>query len=105
MEKRLMLGFLVGMLLLFFTISSWAVDYDKYKMRKFDEHPWQESDRIPVTPQTVDNYPTTIKFIFIPNMQNPSVLIYIEKTSSQAPIKTQKPVKNSTITVKAQDER
>ncbi|MCJ7497049.1 MAG: hypothetical protein MUO78_02790 [candidate division Zixibacteria bacterium] len=105
MKKKIILGLLVGVLFLFFTISVWALDYEGYLKAKHDGHPWQESDRIPVTPQTVDNYPTTIKFIFIPNMQNPSVLIYIEKTSSQAPIKTQEPVENSTITVKAQDER
>jgi len=102
MKKKVILGLLVGGVLLFFITSTWAVDS---KRAKLYGHPWQESDRIPVTPQTVDNYPTTIKFIFILNMQNLPVLIYNEKTSSQAPIKTQEPVKNSTITVKAQDER
>ena len=81
------------------------MDYDKYKMRKFEGDPWQEIDRVPIIPQTVDNYPTTIKFIYIQNIKNLPVLIFIEKTSSQAPIKTQEPVKNSILTVKEQDER
>ena len=105
MKKKIILGFLIGVLLLFFTISVWALDYEGYLKAKHDGHPDQELDRIPVTPQTIDNYPSTIKFIFILNIQNLPVLIYNEKTSNQALIKTEKPVKNSTNPVKEQDER
>lgn len=104
MKKRLILGFLVGVLLLFFTISSWAVDYDKYKMHKFNGDPWQDCEKIPVTPQTIDNYTSTIKFIFILNIQNLPALIILDKSSNQAQLKTEEPVKNSTNSVKEQDE-
>ncbi|MCJ7497163.1 MAG: hypothetical protein MUO78_03375 [candidate division Zixibacteria bacterium] len=104
MKKKVTLGLLVGVLLLFFTISSWALDYDKYKMRKFDEHPDQELDKIPVTPFNVDSYPSTIKFILIPNIQNLPILIPIDKISTQTPSKVNSSVKNLTNGVKEQDE-
>jgi len=104
MKKRLILGLLVGVLLLFFTISSWAVDYDKYKMHKFEEHPEQDMERVPVTPQTIDTYPSTIKFILIPNIQNFPILIPIDKISTQTPSKVNSSVKNLTNGVKEQDE-
>jgi hypothetical protein len=57
MKKRIILRFLVGVLLLFLTTSAWALDYNKYKMLKFEELPWQDCERVPITPQIIDNSP------------------------------------------------
>ena len=101
MKQRLIFGLLVGVLLLFFITSTWAVDA---KRAKLYGRPEQDMERVPVTPQIIDNYPSTIKFIFIPNIQNLPVLIYIDKSSTQVQIKSENSVKNSTIPIKEQDE-
>lgn len=100
MKKKVILGLLAGVLLLFFTISSWALDWKRAQMIRDYGHPDQELDRIPVIPQTIDNYPSIIKFIFIPNIQNLPVLIYIDKSLTQVQIKSENSVKNSTIPIK-----
>lgn len=102
MRKRIILGLLVGVLLLFFTTSTWAVDA---KRAKLYGRPDQEFDKIPVTPQTINTYPSIIKFIFIPNIQNFPVLIYINKSSIQTQPESEDKVKNSTNLVKEQNER
>ena len=96
MKKKIILGLLAGVLLLFFVISSWALDYKRYK---YDGRPEQECMRVPVNPQTIDTYPSMIRFIFISAGQNLPVLIYIEKFSTQVPIKIGDSIKNSTSTV------
>jgi hypothetical protein len=105
MKKRLILGFLVGVFLLFFTISSWAVDYDKYKMRRFEGDPWQDMERVPVIPQTIANYPSTIKFILIPNIQNLPILMLIDQTTTKTTIKVDDSTNKLIKRVKEQDER
>jgi hypothetical protein len=100
MKKRIILGLLVGGFLLFFITSTWAVDA---KRAKLYGDPWQDCEKIPVTPQTIDNYTSTIKFIFILNIQNLPALIIIDKSSNQAQLKTEEPIKNSINSVK--DER
>ncbi|MCJ7497048.1 MAG: hypothetical protein MUO78_02785 [candidate division Zixibacteria bacterium] len=104
MKKRLILGLLIGVLLLFFTISSWALDYESYLKAKHDGHPEQDMERVPIIPQTITNYPSTIKFILIPNIQNLLILIPIDKISTQTPSKVNSSVKNLTNGVKEQDE-
>ncbi len=79
MKRKIILGLLAVILLLFFITSSWAVDYKSYLRQRFEEHPWQESDKIPATPQTINSYPSEIKFIFILNAQ--PILIFIDKTT------------------------
>jgi hypothetical protein len=101
MKKRIIFGLLVGVLLLFFITSSWAVDA---KRAKLYGRPEQDLERVPVTPQPTNIYSSMIKLIFIPNDQNLLVFIYIEKSSNQAQIKAEEPVKNSTIQIKEQDE-
>jgi len=96
-----MLGLLVGGFLLFFITSTWAVDA---KRAKLYEHPEQDMERVPVTPQTINTQPSTIKFILIPNIQNLLILIPIDKISTQTPSEINSSVKNLTIGVKEQDE-
>ncbi len=102
MKKRLILGLLLGLLLLFFITSTWAVDARRAKLYG---DPWQDCEKVPVTPQTIDNSPSIIKFLLITNTQNLPALIIIDKSSNQAQLKTEEPVKNSTNLVKKQDER
>jgi hypothetical protein len=104
MKKKLILGLLVGVLLLFLTTSSWALDYDKYKMHKFEERPDQEFDRVPVTPQTLTNSPSAIKFILIPNIQNLPILMLIDRTTTKTSIKVDDSAKKLIKGVKEQDE-
>jgi len=101
MKKRIMLGLLVGVLLLFFTISSWAVDA---KRAKLYEDPWQDMERVPVIPQSITNYPSTIKFILIPNIQNLPILIFIDKTTTKTLIKVDDSAKKLINGVKELDE-
>ena len=84
MKKKVILGFLVGVLLLFFITSTWAVDA---KRAKLYEDPWQDMERLPVIPQFITNYPSTIKFILIPNIQNLPILIPIDKTTTKTSTK------------------
>jgi hypothetical protein len=51
MKKKLIFGLSMVVLLLFFITSSWALDYKNYLRQKFEEHPWGESDRVPVIPR------------------------------------------------------
>ena len=101
MKKKVILGLLMGLLLLFFITSTWAVDA---KRAKLYEHPWQDMERVPVIPQTRTNYPSTIKFILIPNIQNLPILILFDKTTTKTPIKVDDSAKKLTIGVKEQDE-
>lgn len=100
MKKKLIFGLLVAVLLLFFISSSWALDYKNYLRQKYEERPEQESNRIPVIPQAIDNSPSIIKFIFIPNTQ----LIFIDKITIKASSKVDDSTKNLTKGVKGQDE-
>ncbi|MDH4222601.1 MAG: hypothetical protein OEV55_03570 [candidate division Zixibacteria bacterium] len=102
MKKKFIFGLLVAVLLLFFITSSWALDYRNYLRQKNEEHPWQESNKVPATPQTINNYPPEIKFIFILNIQ--PILIFIEKTTTRATTELDDSVKNLTRGVKKQDE-
>jgi len=101
MKKKVILGFLVGVLLLFFITSTWAVDA---KRAKLYEDPWQDMERLPVIPQFITNYPSTIKFILIPNIQNLPILIPIDKTTTKTSTKVDDSAKKLTIGVKEQDE-
>jgi hypothetical protein len=101
MKKRLILGLLLGLLLLFFITSTWAVDA---KRAKLYERPEQDMERVPVIPQTINTQPLTIKFILIPNIQNLPILIPIDKISTQIPSEINNSVKNLTIGVKEQDD-
>jgi hypothetical protein len=101
MKKGLILGLLVGLLLLFFIISAWAVDS---KRAKLYEHPDQELDKIPVTPINVDSYPSTIKLILIPNIQNLPILIFIDKPTTETPTKVDDSAKKLINGVKELDE-
>jgi hypothetical protein len=104
MKKKLILGLLVGVLLLFFAISAWALDYEGYLKAKHDGRPEQDMERVPVTPQTITNYPSTIKFILIPNIQNLPILMLIDKTTTKTSIKVDDSAKKLTNGVKEQDE-
>lgn len=98
MKRKITFGLLAVVLLLFFITSSWALDYKSYLRQKYEGHPWGESDRVPVIPQTIDTYPTMIKFIYIPVSQNLPVLIYIETSSEKIPVKTEGSIKNAVNT-------
>jgi hypothetical protein len=101
MKKRIISGFLVGLLLLFFITSTWAVDA---KRAKLYEHPWQDMERVPVIPQTITNYPSTIKYILIPNIQNLPILMLIDKPTTKTSTKVDDSAKKLTIGVKELDE-
>jgi len=101
MKKKVILGLLMGLLLLFFITSTWAVDA---KRAKLYGHPDQELDKIPVTPFNVDSYPSTIKFILIPNIQNLPIFMLIDKTTTKTPIKVDDSAKKLINGVKEQDE-
>ena len=101
MKKRLILGLLLGLLLLFFITSTWAVDA---KRAKLYERPEQDMERVPVIPQSITNYPSTIKFILIPNIQNLPILMLIDKTTTKTSTKVDDSAKKLTIGVKEQDE-
>ena len=102
MKKKVILGFLVGVLLLFFTISAWALDSKRAQLIKNNGWPEQERVIVPITPQTIDTYSSTIKFIFISNTQQ--ILILIDKTTTKTSTKVDNSVKNLTNGVKEQDE-
>jgi len=92
MKRKIIFGFLMVVLLLFFITSSWALDY---KRAKYRERPDQECTKVPVTPETMNTYPSMIKFIFVPTAQNLPVFIFIGKSSNQTPVKAEGSVKNS----------
>jgi len=101
MKKKLILGLLVGVLLLFFITSSWAVDA---KRAKLYGRPEQDMERAPVIPQTITNYPSTIKFILIPNIQNLPILMLIDKTTTKTSTKVDDSAKKLINGVKELDE-
>jgi len=101
MKKKVILGFLMGLLLLFFITSTWAVDA---KRAKLYGHPEQDMERVPVIPQTITNYPSTIKYILIPNIQNLLILMLIDNTTTKISTKVDDSAKKLTIGVKEQDE-
>jgi len=101
MKKRLILGLLLGLLLLFFITSTWAVDA---KRAKLYERPEQDMERVPVIPQSITNYPSTIKFILIPNIQNLPILMLIDKTTTKTSTKVDDSAKKLINGVKELDE-
>lgn len=98
MKKKIILGLLVLVVLLFFIASSWALDWERARQQYY-EHPEQGVLSVPVTPQTKDPSPSMIKFIFIPAGQNLPVLIFINKSATLSKSRVQDSTKNSTISL------
>jgi hypothetical protein len=101
MKKKVILGLFTGVLLLFFITSTWAVDA---KRAKLYGRPEQDMERVPVIPQTITNYPSTIKFILIPNIQNLPILMLIDKPTTETPTKVDDSAKKLINGVKELDE-
>lgn len=99
MKKKIILGFLAVILLLFFITSSWALDYKTYLKLKYLEHPEQDFERVPIIPQTVETYSSMIKFISVANFQNIPVVIYVENSSTEVSIKTEESIENTNSTL------
>ena len=98
MKKKIILGLLVLVVLMFFIASSWALDWERARQQYF-ERPDQEFDRVKVTPQTTDSYPSFIKFILLPGTQNLPTLIFIEKSTNLDQPEAGNPVSSTTNTV------
>jgi len=98
MKKKIILGLLVLGVLLCFIAQSWALDW-KRAQQQYYEHPEQGVQSVPVTPQTADPSPSTIKFIFVPAGKNLPVLIFINKSTTLSKSKVQDSTKNSTISL------
>lgn len=99
MKKKIILGLLVLVVLLFFIASSWALDWKRARQQYY-EHPDQELESVPVTPQPVKDYPSMIKFIFVLNIQNLPVLISVDKSSVKTESKAGNSTNNSIIFLK-----
>jgi len=96
MKRKIIFGFLMVVLLLFFITSSWALDYKRYK---YEGRPEQDCIKVPVIPQSIDSYPSMIKFFFISTAQNLPVLIYIDRSLTQANPRAEDSVKNLTVPI------
>lgn len=98
MKKKIVLGLLTLVVLLCFLAQSWALDWERAKQRYYG-HPDQELDRVPVLPQTTGSYPSFIKFILLPGIQNLPTLIFIEKSTNLGLPEANDPVSSTNNTV------
>ena len=98
MKKKIIFALLVLVVLMFFIASSWALDWKSARQQYF-ERPDQEFDRVTVTPQTTDSYPSIIKFILLPGTQNRPTLIFIEKSTNLDQPEADNTVNSTTNTV------
>ncbi len=99
MKRKIIFGLLAVVLLLFLITSSWSMDYKSYLRQKFEERPEQDFEKVPIIPQSVETYPSMIKFIPVTNFQNIQILIYIDNSSTEVPIKTEESIKNTNSTL------
>lgn len=99
MKKKIILGFLVLAVLLFFIASSWALDWQRARQQYYGR-PEQDAERITVPSQTVSTYPSMIKFIFSPAVSDLPILIYMEKPPAKASTKAEDSTTKSNTSLK-----
>jgi len=98
MKKKIILGLLVLVVLLFFIASSWALDW-KRAQQQYYERPEQEVDMVLPSSEPEVIPASTIKFIFILNGQTLPTLLFIDKQPVQAKAKVEKPQRCSSSTL------